>query len=205
MPYSLTVKSSEKQRQVWDGDKSSDPNSAPNRRSSISSSEDLKFRPSNLTRTTSLSEDEVNHELSFPKVNLTPSVTSSRVERLVRERQLRRSGSCYTLGDEVDGKSEALGGNGGMVGGGADRMGEWWAAIDSPQSSHSKAGAQVDNHESSGNLNETRHRQTQRLLVVANRLPVSAIRLEGDKWDLQLSAGGLVSALLGMALSTQTR
>jgi len=32
--------------------------------------------------------------------------------------------------------------------------------------------------------------------VVANRLPVSAIR-EGDSWDLRLSPGGLVSALLG--------
>ena len=199
MPYSLTIKSSEKQRQVWDGDKSSDPNSVLKRRFSISSPGELKFRPSNLTRTTSLSEDEVKHELSFAKLNLTPSITSSRVERLVRERQLRRSGSCYTLGDEVDGKSEALGGNGGMVGSGGDRMGEWWAATDSSQSSHSKAGALVDSHEASGNLNETGYRKTQRLLVVANRLPVSAIRLDGDKWDLQLSAGGLVSALLGTA------
>jgi hypothetical protein len=202
MPYSLTIKSSEKQREVWDGDKSSGP-SIPKRRSSISSPGELKFRSSNLTRTTSLSEDEVQHELSFPKVSLTPSVTSSRVERLVRERQLRRSGSCYALGDEVDGKSEALGGNGGMLGGGADRMGEWWAATDSPKSSHSKAGAHADGHESSGNLNDPRHRNAQRLLVVANRLPVSAIRLEGDKWDLQLSAGGLVSALLGMALASR--
>ena len=32
--------------------------------------------------------------------------------------------------------------------------------------------------------------------MVANRLPVSAIR-EGQEWDLKLSAGGLVSALLG--------
>lgn len=118
---------------------------------------------------------------------------------MVRERQLRRSGSCYTLGDEVDGKSEALGGNGGMVGGGGDRMGEWWTAAE-PRSSHSKTGAHMDSYEGVGNLTEKIHRNTQRLLVVANRLPVSAIRLEGDKWDLQLSAGGLVSALLGMAL-----
>ncbi|MCO5549425.1 hypothetical protein L7F22_002896 [Adiantum nelumboides] len=37
----------------------------------------------------------------------------------------------------------------------------------------------------------------QRLLVVANRLPVSATRI-GDTWSLELSAGGLVSALLGV-------
>lgn len=38
----------------------------------------------------------------------------------------------------------------------------------------------------------------QRLLVVANRLPVSAIRKGEDCWSLEISAGGLVSALLGM-------
>jgi len=201
MPYSLTTKSSESPRSVWEGDESSDSNSIPQRRFSISSPGEQKLRPSNLTRTTSLSENEAKHELSAPKVNLTPSVTSSRVERLVRERQLRRSGSGYTLGDEVDGKIEALGGNGGLVGGGGDRTGEWWAATE-PQSSHSKAGAHMDSYESAGNLTEKLHRNTQRLLVVANRLPVSANRLDGDKWDLQLSAGGLVSALLGMALKT---
>ena len=40
----------------------------------------------------------------------------------------------------------------------------------------------------------------QRLLVVANRLPVSATR-NGDVWSLELSAGGLVSALLGKITS----
>lgn len=38
---------------------------------------------------------------------------------------------------------------------------------------------------------------TQRLLVVANRLPVSAVRRGEDSWSLEISAGGLVSALLG--------
>lgn len=37
----------------------------------------------------------------------------------------------------------------------------------------------------------------QRLLVVANRLPVSAVRKGEDSWSLEISAGGLVSALLG--------
>ncbi|KAL9236489.1 hypothetical protein vseg_011153 [Gypsophila vaccaria] len=39
---------------------------------------------------------------------------------------------------------------------------------------------------------------TQRLLVVANRLPVSAVRRGEDSWSLDISAGGLVSALLGV-------
>lgn len=37
----------------------------------------------------------------------------------------------------------------------------------------------------------------QRLLVVANRLPVSANRRGEDSWALEVSVGGLVSALLG--------
>ncbi|XP_024377190.1 alpha,alpha-trehalose-phosphate synthase [UDP-forming] 1 isoform X2 [Physcomitrium patens] len=204
MPYSLTTKASQKSKQLWEGDESSGPSSTPQRRFSLSSLGELNYRPSNLTRTTSLTEEEVKHDLSTPKVTPTPSVTSARVERLVRERQLRRSGSCYTLGDEVDAKSEVLGGNGGMVGGSGDRMGEWWAATE-PQSSHSKAGAHTDNYESSRNLNDKIHRSAQRLLVVANRLPVSATRLDGDKWDLQLSAGGLVSALLGVKQIFETR
>ena len=40
----------------------------------------------------------------------------------------------------------------------------------------------------------------QRLLVVANRLPVSAIRRGEETWSLEISAGGLVSALLGKLL-----
>jgi len=36
-----------------------------------------------------------------------------------------------------------------------------------------------------------------RLLVVANRLPVSVIRKDDESWQLELNVGGLVSALLG--------
>ena len=39
---------------------------------------------------------------------------------------------------------------------------------------------------------------TQRLIVVANRLPVSAYKDAAGKWQLQVSAGGLVSALMGV-------
>ncbi|KAB2065334.1 hypothetical protein ES319_A09G082800v1 [Gossypium barbadense] len=38
----------------------------------------------------------------------------------------------------------------------------------------------------------------QRLLVVANRLPVSAVRHGEDSWQLEMSVGGLVTALLGV-------
>jgi trehalose 6-phosphate synthase/phosphatase len=38
----------------------------------------------------------------------------------------------------------------------------------------------------------------QRLIVVANRLPVSAYKDRSGRWQLQVSAGGLVSALMGV-------
>lgn len=44
---------------------------------------------------------------------------------------------------------------------------------------------------------EDRRPFRQRLLVVANRLPVSAVRRGEDSWSLEISAGGLVTALLG--------
>ncbi|BDA46931.1 probable alpha,alpha-trehalose-phosphate synthase [UDP-for [Coccomyxa sp. Obi] len=40
---------------------------------------------------------------------------------------------------------------------------------------------------------------SQRLIVVANRLPVSAVRERDGSWSLQVSAGGLVSALMGVS------
>ncbi|KAI7752169.1 hypothetical protein M8C21_022761, partial [Ambrosia artemisiifolia] len=39
---------------------------------------------------------------------------------------------------------------------------------------------------------------TQQLLVVANRLPVFAVRRGEESWSLEVSAGGLVNALLGV-------
>ncbi|KAK4255956.1 hypothetical protein QN277_008880 [Acacia crassicarpa] len=51
-------------------------------------------------------------------------------------------------------------------------------------------------NKSSGNNHGGPFRQ--RLLVVANRLPVSAVRTSEDSWSMEMSAGGLVSALLGI-------
>jgi hypothetical protein len=114
------------------------------------------------------------------------------VERLVRERQLRKNVS-YTLVDEAaDGKVEANMGPIGCCGGGGGDGGAAGGGIECSQ----------DNNVGTSGVSEKgqqQQRATQRLLVVANRLPVSA-QLDGDIWDLKLSAGGLVSALLGMFL-----
>lgn len=100
-----------------------------------------------------------------------------RVERLLRDRELRKRGSENN---------------------------------DSLEQDHQEID-DVENVSSSSSISETRQQQgddvvgkygrnnnRQRLLVVANRLPVSAIRKGEDSWSLEISAGGLVSALLGM-------
>ncbi|KAL7243392.1 hypothetical protein ACSBR1_015732 [Camellia fascicularis] len=51
---------------------------------------------------------------------------------------------------------------------------------------------------SDGFERQDRQPSKQRLLVVANRLPVSAVRRGEDSWALEISVGGLVSALLGV-------
>jgi hypothetical protein len=111
---------------------------------------------------------------------------------LVRERQLRKSSSCYTLVDEFEGKVEAsmgsIGGGGACERGLLLGQGAAGGAAEHSQENVGTAGANVKGQQL---------RAIQRLLVVANRLPVSAQR-DGDTWDLKLSAGGLVSALLGM-------
>nr|ADD71944.1 trehalose-6-phosphate synthase [Selaginella pulvinata] len=93
-------------------------------------------------------------------LNLPPSLASSRVERLVRERQLRRN----------DDQPESV------------------------QESHE----QVQDHTQEQPDSPLTPDRQQRLLVVANRLPVSATRKGDDQWSLEVSAGGLVSALLGV-------
>jgi hypothetical protein len=211
MPYSLTIKPPERTTKttVWEGE-GSDPtiSHAPQRRFSISTPGELKTtRPGSsgssiLGRAASLSDEQESPKLGVSS----PSFSSSRVERLVRERQLRRSGSCNAAGDEVGKLSDAssLGHGGlGMGSGAGDRRtapenaGSHQAAGAAARGGEGVRGGGLENYESSGNLNEKgQHRAAQRLLVVANRLPVSAIR-EGDSWDLRLSPGGLVSALLG--------
>lgn len=87
-------------------------------------------------------------------------VPSTRVARLLRERELRRSNRGLEISDH-----------------------------DLPERSPN-----VEQNPEGPNEGPIR----QRLLVVANRLPVSAVRSGEDSWSLEISAGGLVSALLGV-------
>ncbi|GAB4849297.1 threalose-6-phosphate phosphatase [Ancistrocladus abbreviatus] len=114
------------------------------------------------------------------KYNGNSPIPTNRVERLVRERELRKS-------SRVSGNNEPIDSNNGsdlserdfshverfLEGAAAARQNEGFEMVDWRPS-------------------------RQRLLVVANRLPVAAVRRGEDAWSLEISAGGLVSALLGV-------
>lgn len=183
MPYSLNIqKPPEKIRAGWEGDDAMDPGT-PRRRFSLSTPEHFR---TTMHRGASFSGDDTLRVLSQQAggagpspgrgkdMNLTPSFSSSRVERLLRERQLRRSGSAFQLGDEAAVESDF---------GVASRQGSFDSSV-----------ASISEKQAAPVL------PAQRLMVVANRLPVSATRRPDGSWQLDLSAGGLVSALLGKAL-----
>jgi CheY-like chemotaxis protein len=112
-----------------------------------------------------------------------PSTTSTRVERLLKEREMRRVRSMTGLDGDGAG-SESLP---------SPTPHSTPQAHSTPLSSRDLS---VDNLAALGDgpAPETR----QRLIVVANRLPVSAKRRPDGGWSLEISAGGLVSALLGI-------
>ncbi|CAJ1978442.1 unnamed protein product [Sphenostylis stenocarpa] len=110
-----------------------------------------------------------------------------RVERLLRERELRKSGRVSQLkeGSESNGNS----GEGFEKEKVRLREEESYTG-DGVEPGRVRKGEGEEKHETKT--------FRQRLLVVANRLPVSAVRKGEDAWSLEISAGGLVSALLGV-------
>lgn len=112
----------------------------------------------------------------------------SRVERLLRERELRRSNRVvHHDDDDTDGVTSENEQRAGA-------SGEWISADEDRILDAAVAAVRA-----SSETREARDGRPlkQRLLVVANRLPVSAVRRGEDSWSLEISAGGLVSALLG--------
>ncbi|KAL9160368.1 hypothetical protein ABFS82_08G194400 [Erythranthe guttata] len=105
-------------------------------------------------------------------------VLNTRVGRLLRERELRRNNRIPPSNNnnrpiEINDHNHAS------------------------EQHYSEVGA--DRAPNGRHINSSNGRPTkQRLLVVANRLPVSAVRRGEDSWSLEISAGGLVSALLGV-------
>lgn len=110
------------------------------------------------------------------------AVSSSRVERLLRERELVRR--VRSVAGAEDGLSSPVGTEAGP----GSSQGLPLSGASRPPS--------VESLLSMDRVPEAEPRQ--RLLVVANRLPVSAKRRPEGGWALEISAGGLVSALLGI-------
>ncbi|PIA24959.1 hypothetical protein AQUCO_13600003v1 [Aquilegia coerulea] len=124
------------------------------------------------------------------KYNGHPSIPPNRVERLLRDRELRRFNRTFNSFEELsDGnrESELLEND--------LRDDNNWDVPPGEELFDAEAAVRA--------LNDGYERNSgmpfkQRLLVVANRLPVSAVRRGEDSWSLEISAGGLVSALLGV-------
>lgn len=118
--------------------------------------------------------------MSGNKCNGNSPVHSTRISRLVRERELKKSNRVHP---SCDGNDVNRG-------------------IEVPEHDAGNSVAEQNLEAAALALSEgwekSEVRPTkQRLLVVANRLPVSALRSGKDSWSLDISAGGLVSALLG--------
>lgn len=109
------------------------------------------------------------------KYNGSSSIPTDRLTRLLRERELKQVSRAYSLSSETLDNNKSV----------------------EPDFSHverySEGAVSASPYEVPEEL-----LPTQRLLVVANRLPVSAVRTGEDSWSLEISAGGLVSALLGV-------
>ncbi|XP_022847634.1 alpha,alpha-trehalose-phosphate synthase [UDP-forming] 1-like [Olea europaea var. sylvestris] len=115
--------------------------------------------------------------------DINSEVPNNLVTRLVRERHLRRTSQSSSPNDVTDGNR------------GTEISGQDISLPPNLERYLEEAAALVINgarERSDGRPNR------QRLLVVANRLPVSAVRRGEDSWSLDISAGGLVSALLGV-------
>lgn len=111
----------------------------------------------------------------------TPLTPRSRLERLLRERELRKSFRKTQQTEEAEQVHE-------------DSCISEEEIHDEEEAAETEAESRAF-ADRSQRQDERPHKQ--RLLVVANRLPVSAVREGVDSYHLEISVGGLVSALLG--------
>ena len=123
--------------------------------------------------------------------NCTPITPRSRLERLLREREIRKSSRYLQPTEEArDGNKEAEQLYSDSFLSDSDSFG----TLNEDEASEVVVAAKAFTDRSQ--RPDERPRK-QRLLVIANRLPVSAIREGVDSYHLEISVGGLVSALLG--------
>ncbi|XVF40244.1 hypothetical protein PTKIN_Ptkin01aG0096500 [Pterospermum kingtungense] len=120
------------------------------------------------------------------KYNCSPGTPRTRLERLLRERELRKFNKSLS-----DTETDQLSANDPFS---PDADTSIWFNDDDSFETISTGRVSSDG----GCERQDFRVSKQRLLVVANRLPVSAVRRGEDSWQLELSVGGLVRALLGV-------
>ncbi|KAL1829613.1 hypothetical protein ACET3Z_008025 [Daucus carota] len=129
-------------------------------------------------------------DMSFENYNHSSAVLRTRLDRLLREREVRRSNRSLYVNEE--GKDYR--GDNGTVEDGQNLVGGEWLDVEQLLDGIALPKVLTDSRQYMQNGRPP----IQRLLVVANRLPVSANRRGEDSWALEVSVGGLVSALLGI-------
>ncbi|KAL8108327.1 hypothetical protein AgCh_024691 [Apium graveolens] len=130
-------------------------------------------------------------DMSSENYDHSSAMLRTRLERLLKEKELKKSNRSLNANEE-EGKD--FKGDNGTVEDGQNLVGG--EGLDNEQSSDVITEAGVLNVY--GQNTQKRRLPKQRLLVVANRLPVNAKRTGKDSWTLEDSVGGLVSALLGI-------
>lgn len=184
-------------RRTWEGgggDSSSNSNNL-NSNSSVQRRAEIGNRASPSLYSEWQEDQPSNHSISTTNTTKFPRsfASTTRTERLLRERQLRKnsnSSSTGTNSNNGDGAFEDDGHNG--ANGHMERGDRLPRRDEEDGYSDRPPGA------TNSKIRQDGRPLKQRLLVVANRLPVSATRKGEDSWSLEISAGGLVTALLGL-------
>ena len=122
------------------------------------------------------------------KYNCNPGTPRTRLERLLRERELRKFNKSLNEGETELSTHDSFS---------PDPEISTWFNDEESLEAISAARFSFDGCE-----RKDFRASKQRLLVVANRLPVSAVRRGEDSWQLEISVGGLVSALLGKMITS---
>ncbi|KAF8413647.1 hypothetical protein HHK36_001639 [Tetracentron sinense] len=127
------------------------------------------------------------------KYNRNSAIPTTRLERLLRERELRKFNRIFHPNEEASNgyrETELFEHELSL------REGNNWGI---PPEEEFLEGAAAARSLNQGCERQDGRPSKQRLLVVANRLPVSAVRRGEDSWSLEISGGGLVTALLGFS------
>lgn len=185
-------------RRTWEGG-GGDSNSISNN-SNSNSSVQRKAEIGNRASPSLFSEQQEDpppkHSIHTTTTNATKfprSKTSTRTERLLLERQQRKNSNSSSTSTNSINNNSALEDDGDNGANGHMERGDR-----SPRRDEEEGYSDRPPGATNSRARQDGRPSKQRLLVVANRLPVSATRKGEDSWSLEISAGGLVTALLGL-------